>query len=69
MRDALEPLQPEAIADAIVYAVGVPANINVGDLVVVPVARGRPEPPNSGAHLLQCALRAEAVSERTNSSS
>ena len=40
MRDALEPLQPEAIADAIVYAVGVPANVNVADLVVVPVAQG-----------------------------
>ena len=40
MRDALQPLEPAAIADAIVYAVGVPANVNVADLVVVPTAQG-----------------------------
>jgi NADP-dependent 3-hydroxy acid dehydrogenase YdfG len=40
MRDTLEPLDPGAIADAIVYAVGAPRNVNVADLVVVPVAQG-----------------------------
>jgi NADP-dependent 3-hydroxy acid dehydrogenase YdfG len=40
MRDALEPLDPGAIADAIVYAVGAPRNVNVADLVVVPVGQG-----------------------------
>ena len=40
MRAALEPQHPEAIADAIVYAVGAPRNVNVADLVVVPVAQG-----------------------------
>jgi NADP-dependent 3-hydroxy acid dehydrogenase YdfG len=40
MRAALEPLDPSAIADAIVYAVGVPLNVNVADLVVVPVGQG-----------------------------
>ncbi len=40
MRAALEPLDPGAIADAIVYAVGAPRNVNVADLVVVPVGQG-----------------------------
>ena len=40
MRDALEPLDPGAIADAIVYAVGAPRNVNVAELIVVPVAQG-----------------------------
>jgi NADP-dependent 3-hydroxy acid dehydrogenase YdfG len=40
MRDALAPLDPSAIADAIAYAVGVPSNVNVADLVVVPVGQG-----------------------------
>ena len=40
MLQAVPPLPPEDIADAIAYAVGVPANVNVADLVVVPVAQG-----------------------------
>ena len=40
MRAALEPLDPAAIADAIVYAVGAPPNVNVADMVVVPVGQG-----------------------------
>lgn len=40
MRATVEPLQPSAIADAIAYAVAVPANVNVADLVVVPVGQG-----------------------------
>ena len=40
MRATLDPLAPAAIADAIVYAVGVPRNVNVADLVVVPVGQG-----------------------------
>jgi NADP-dependent 3-hydroxy acid dehydrogenase YdfG len=40
MRAALEPLDPSAIADAIAYAVGAPRNVNVAELVVVPVAQG-----------------------------
>jgi NADP-dependent 3-hydroxy acid dehydrogenase YdfG len=39
-RAAHEPLDPSAIADAIVYSVGVPPNVNVADLVVVPVGQG-----------------------------
>ena len=40
MRDSLEPLQPEAIADAIAFAVAAPWQVNVAELIVVPTQQG-----------------------------
>ena len=33
-------MPPEAIAEAIVYAIGQPAGANIGDIVIRPTAQG-----------------------------
>ncbi|BCB86353.1 hypothetical protein Psuf_036660 [Phytohabitans suffuscus] len=40
MRQAVTPLPPEDIADAIAYATGAPARVNVAELIVVPTVQG-----------------------------
>jgi NADP-dependent 3-hydroxy acid dehydrogenase YdfG len=39
-RDGIGPLAPADIADAIAYAVGLPANVNVAELIVLPTTQG-----------------------------
>ena len=40
MREAIAPIAPEAIADAIAYAVGAPADVNVAEVIVLPTRQG-----------------------------
>jgi NADP-dependent 3-hydroxy acid dehydrogenase YdfG len=40
MRAAIESIAPEDIADAIAYAVAVPANVNIAELIVLPTVQG-----------------------------
>jgi NADP-dependent 3-hydroxy acid dehydrogenase YdfG len=40
MRQAVPPLPPEDIADAIAYATAAPARVNVAEMIVVPTAQG-----------------------------
>ncbi len=40
MRETIVPIAPEAIADAIAYAVSAPADVNVAELIVLPTRQG-----------------------------